>query len=364
MLSDGRSFYDVLEVSERASERVIANAYKTLIRQNHPDIKGPEGEAETANINLAFQTLKDPKSREEYNRDLHGSHRQEARAETPPSRSQSQQQKSNDGPGLKVNNDYKRTQPRTSQTASPDLILKAEIEAVRRAKSDIAVIAKRQLIFIHFIAVLAGSGMFLLAALLSAAMRQPVHPFLVLAVALCALVTLYFRKRELTIVFAVALALTGFWLAASIYFNVARDMRLSMFPPMIAVVGSLLLLVALFAIQRKRKNQIIYRRAKEWERLISVADSVQGVYQIMRSSFSSDAQSTTALLRKYGSEESEATVMLWGIHKAGEWCAVSSSKEVVRYAHQASPKCHKVIREQIPYDHVASLSKKVFGTII
>lgn len=356
MLSDGRSYYDVLEVSQKASDKVISNAYKTLIRQNHPDVTGPDGEAETANINLAFQILSDHSKRSEYDLELGDSiHRVSPQQSSAPSASGQSREPSNGR--FKVN-----YTPQTGSTPrsnpKPDAsALGSEIEAVKRA--EIAPVGLGILTLAHAIAVAVGMIAFILAGYLIIT-TQPVHPFVILAVALCALVTIYIRKREAQALFAALAILTAAWLALSVHF------KLNASAPIVMMVGFLFLLIAMLIMIRRNQNKVIYRRAKEWESLILTGSAMRmkGVYQIMRSSPSSDGSNTNVLLRHYGASQAETTVMLWGVHRAGEWCAVSDSQEVLESAHRVSPKCHKVLREQIPHDHIARLGIRLTGKLL
>ena len=76
--------YDVLEVSENASQEVIQMAYKALVKKYHPDVnKGFAEEAEQLLklINEAYETLSDPEKRKEYDAFLYISRHEEVRQE-------------------------------------------------------------------------------------------------------------------------------------------------------------------------------------------------------------------------------------------------------------------------------------------
>jgi len=61
------NFYDVLEVSPRASAEVIQAAYRTLMKRFHPDVGG---NARTAQLlNEAYETLSDSTKRTRYDRE-------------------------------------------------------------------------------------------------------------------------------------------------------------------------------------------------------------------------------------------------------------------------------------------------------
>ncbi|MCC7364829.1 MAG: J domain-containing protein [Dehalococcoidia bacterium] len=59
--------YEILEVSPRASEEVIAAAYRRLSRKYHPDVAAdPSASERQKALNLAFEILGDPARRREY----------------------------------------------------------------------------------------------------------------------------------------------------------------------------------------------------------------------------------------------------------------------------------------------------------
>ncbi|MEJ2422041.1 MAG: DnaJ domain-containing protein [Acidobacteriota bacterium] len=68
-----KTYYEILGVSSRATTREIVNAFRELVRKYHPDRfdmpgKKREAEAHLKNITEAFNTLSNPKRREEYDR--------------------------------------------------------------------------------------------------------------------------------------------------------------------------------------------------------------------------------------------------------------------------------------------------------
>lgn len=63
------TYYDILEISESASEEVVRMAYKALVKKYHPDVyQGDPKEAEekTQQINSAYEVLSDSQKRKEY----------------------------------------------------------------------------------------------------------------------------------------------------------------------------------------------------------------------------------------------------------------------------------------------------------
>jgi molecular chaperone DnaJ len=67
-----RDLYEVLGVTQDATQDEIKRAYRRLAREHHPDVNhhDPEAELRFKEINLAYQTLSDPARRRQY--DLYG----------------------------------------------------------------------------------------------------------------------------------------------------------------------------------------------------------------------------------------------------------------------------------------------------
>lgn len=69
-----KNYYELLEVSEKASPEVIKKAYITLVKKYHPDLQ-PNGKKKSAEekikeINEAYEVLSDKIKRENYDRKL------------------------------------------------------------------------------------------------------------------------------------------------------------------------------------------------------------------------------------------------------------------------------------------------------
>lgn len=66
------SYYDILEVSPKASVEVIRAAYKSLMQRHHPDKSavGSESTAMAASIAQAYEVLSDPQRRQMYDQSL------------------------------------------------------------------------------------------------------------------------------------------------------------------------------------------------------------------------------------------------------------------------------------------------------
>ena len=64
-----RDYYEVLGVSRSASADEIQQAYRKLARRHHPDVnKDPAAEERFKEVNEAYQVLKDPQTRQRYDR--------------------------------------------------------------------------------------------------------------------------------------------------------------------------------------------------------------------------------------------------------------------------------------------------------
>lgn len=65
-----KNLYDILQVSENASSEIIEKAYKTLVKQCHPDLqpaeKKAEAEALMKELNEAYEILSNPEKKARY----------------------------------------------------------------------------------------------------------------------------------------------------------------------------------------------------------------------------------------------------------------------------------------------------------
>ncbi len=63
----GENYYSLLGVPINATPEEIKIAYRELVKDNHPDLKGKEVEPKMISLNNAYRTLKEPIARDEYN---------------------------------------------------------------------------------------------------------------------------------------------------------------------------------------------------------------------------------------------------------------------------------------------------------
>ena len=60
-------YYEMLGIARNATDEEIKRAYRALARQYHPDSNpDPDAEAKFKEINVAYETLKDPERRRRY----------------------------------------------------------------------------------------------------------------------------------------------------------------------------------------------------------------------------------------------------------------------------------------------------------
>lgn len=69
-----KNYYEILEISENASQEIVEKAYKTLAMKYHPDLHGEENKAnyeeKLKDINEAYEVLKDENKRATYDAEL------------------------------------------------------------------------------------------------------------------------------------------------------------------------------------------------------------------------------------------------------------------------------------------------------
>ncbi len=71
LIAHGENYYDTLDVSPKSSQEEIKKAYQTQARKYHPDRNPhPQAEERFKQINTAYETLKNPTKRLQYNQSL------------------------------------------------------------------------------------------------------------------------------------------------------------------------------------------------------------------------------------------------------------------------------------------------------
>lgn len=89
------TLYDVLEVSEYASEETIRAAYRALTRKYHPDADSSyAAQSRFTAVQKAYEVLGDIGARRRYDRQRHTDRRSQARSHNPPETEQSRTSKS------------------------------------------------------------------------------------------------------------------------------------------------------------------------------------------------------------------------------------------------------------------------------
>ena len=68
------NYYEILEVSEKASKEVIEKAYKALVKKYHPDLQPDSGKTEAEkkikSVNEAYEILSDESKKQKYDNKL------------------------------------------------------------------------------------------------------------------------------------------------------------------------------------------------------------------------------------------------------------------------------------------------------
>lgn len=67
------NYYEILKVSQKASEKEIKDSYKSLVKKYHPDLYKDDknfAENKIKQINEAYEILSDTKKRKEYDESL------------------------------------------------------------------------------------------------------------------------------------------------------------------------------------------------------------------------------------------------------------------------------------------------------
>jgi len=70
VIEDSMNYYDILEVSPKASVEVIEKAYRVLVKKYHPDMQPADkkawAEEKVKELNMAYETLSDEGKRAFY----------------------------------------------------------------------------------------------------------------------------------------------------------------------------------------------------------------------------------------------------------------------------------------------------------
>ena len=63
-----KNYYEVLEITENASDEVIRASYRALVKKYHPDnnVNNPEANRKLQELTEAYETLVNPENRRQY----------------------------------------------------------------------------------------------------------------------------------------------------------------------------------------------------------------------------------------------------------------------------------------------------------
>lgn len=71
-VTEEQNHYETLRVSPEATRDEIKKAFRSLMREHHPDVAGPEGQETSTRVSMAYEVLSNEQSREAYDRMLAG----------------------------------------------------------------------------------------------------------------------------------------------------------------------------------------------------------------------------------------------------------------------------------------------------
>jgi len=113
-----KNLYDILQVSENASSEIIEKAYKTLVKQCHPDLqpaeKKAQAEALMKELNEAYEVLSDPEKKARYDRE-----RAEMKKQAEERRRQAEHVRQQQTMSRQTQQSYGQPRPETRQTSAP-----------------------------------------------------------------------------------------------------------------------------------------------------------------------------------------------------------------------------------------------------
>jgi len=113
------NYYEILEISEKASDEIIKKAYNVFVKKYHPDVvpkdKKAFAEEKIKKINEAYETLSNPQKRKAYDEELYSLREEEQRIKyvnqfQASSTIQNAETNQNFNPNLKTQNNIKYEQ--------------------------------------------------------------------------------------------------------------------------------------------------------------------------------------------------------------------------------------------------------------
>lgn len=135
-----KNYYELLEVSEKASPEVIKKAYITLVKKYHPDLQ-PDGEKKSAEekikeINEAYEVLSDKTKKESYDRKLQSEKFKEQQAKYSNSNSNANRQNNSNSTYQYNTNNYKTNNYQNSQAYGSSNTSQQQKRVIRKPRVD------------------------------------------------------------------------------------------------------------------------------------------------------------------------------------------------------------------------------------
>ena len=135
-----KNYYELLEVSEKASPEVIKKAYTTLVKKYHPDLQ-PDGEKKSAEekikeINEAYEVLSNEVKKADYDRKLQSERVREEQAKYSNSNQSTNRQSSSNSTYQYNTNNYGTNYYQNSQTYGSSNTSKQQKRVIRKPHVD------------------------------------------------------------------------------------------------------------------------------------------------------------------------------------------------------------------------------------
>ena len=295
-----QNHYETLGLTQTASEKEVVQAYRALIRTWHPDIAGPSGAEKTAAINFAYDVLRDPVNRRDYDRSL------------APAREPEPAQASPRTPAPPRNSAGRRPRvPVHLNTSLPN--------------------ARRLLI-----AACAGAALIVAGgAVMTQFWGSPFSPVLAASLVAGGVASLgLFHSRAVKLA-QLAVLLVPALCTASFFYPAVTEYLSGWFLAAGTVVSAGIALLR-YAVRARGKNQQAKRAAAAWEKILD-AEHTGGTIFWVADVAASGPRQCDVLLQRMTDDTPNVTMLLWGLCRQGDWIVVSDSAAVTASAPNESP---------------------------